>query len=68
MYRCAKCNQLSAPGEPANVVVVKTRVKAYHYREFAMRRGRGLLRKWIADPGGHGIETAKEELRHEGCL
>ena len=67
MYRCFKCNQLSRPGEMAARVVVETRVAIYPYREKAMKRGRGLNTKWVADPGGTGVEIVREELRHEKC-
>lgn len=49
------------------LVVVATRAKVYSSREFAMRKGKGLTQKWIADPGGTGIEIVREEIRHEGC-
>lgn len=67
MFRCNFCNQLSKPGEGATRVVVATRTKTYPAREQAMKQGRGLHKRWIADPGGEGIEIVREELRHEGC-
>lgn len=67
MFRCGKCNQLSQPGEPAVRVVTENRDRTYPYREYAMKKGRGANRKWIADPGGVGFEVAKEELRHDRC-
>ena len=67
MYRCKKCNQLSQSGEAASRVVTETRTRTYQPREFAMRKGRGNYVKWIADPGGVGVESVREELWHERC-
>lgn len=67
MFICGKCGRQTASGEPAKRVVVETRRKVYPYREYAMKRGRGPNRRWIADPGGEGVEVVREELHHESC-
>lgn len=67
MYRCQKCHGLSLPGELSAKVIVETRTKEYPRREYAVRVGRGMFMHWIADPGGFGVEIAREEIRHERC-
>lgn len=67
MFRCNVCKKLSKPNEPAIRVVVETRKKIYPAREKAMKRGKGLTARWVADPGGVGTETVREELHHESC-
>lgn len=68
MFRCGACNQLSAPGETAERVVVETRERKYPVRPQAMRKGRGASARWIQDPGGEGWEVVREELQHSACI
>ena len=68
MYTCTLCHKLSQPGEPAAIIVTETRDVTYPAREHAMRKGRGKNLRWVADPGGVGQETVKEEIRHERCV
>lgn len=67
MFRCNVCKKLSKPNEPAIRVVVETRKKIYPAREKAMQIGAGLTKRWVADPGGIGTETVREELFCELC-
>lgn len=67
MFICAKCKELSLPGETSVQVVVETRDVVYPERPQAMRAGKGFARHWVKDPGGIGKETVREEQRHEKC-
>ena len=67
MFKCAACLKSSKAGEPAVRVAVETRNKVYPAREKALKRGKGLTARWIADPGGVGTEIVREELRHDLC-
>ena len=67
MTRCAVCNGLTKPGEKPVRIITETRKKVYPRRDEAMRKGRGLTLRWIADPGGVGVEIVKEVLVHETC-
>ena len=68
MFKCNACLKASKAGEPAVRVVVETRKKIYQAREKAMKRGNGLTARWVADPGGAGAETVREELFCERCV
>jgi hypothetical protein len=67
MFRCAKCRQLSQPGETATRVVLEIRDKEYPKRENAQKVGSRSTRRYISDEGGFGHEIVKEALFHTKC-
>ena len=67
MFKCGICSEQSKPKEKAFRVVVQHREKIYPARRAAHEwivEGRTEVRD---DPGGRGLEIAKEVLAHESC-
>lgn len=55
MYRCARCDTVTAPGTPAVELVVETRARRYPERRYHVR---GDPKERI-DPGGVGEEIVR---------
>lgn len=67
MFRCGLCSQISVPRDKATRVVTETREVTYPYRANAntfMKEGKEEV---SADPGGKGLEIAKEVLACKAC-
>lgn len=67
MIRCGFCNTLTTPGEPTFKVVIEWREKIYPRREDANKFKREGKIEFSADPGGTGIEIAKELSACKSC-
>ena len=71
MFRCHFCHQVTTPGTKRHSVVVATRTKEYPARRIESRRpaGRFQTRRDSAggDPGGKGVETAREVAACPTC-
>lgn len=68
MYRCETCKNVVPPHTPAHRVVAETRPVTYPRRPEANR----LVKKnkeWIKpdDPGGRGVEIARELVACPRC-
>jgi hypothetical protein len=68
MFKCGICNGLSVPGEKAFPVVVEVREASYPYKEAAHRFRKESKTVIKDDPGGTGIEVAREVLAHRTCV
>jgi hypothetical protein len=72
MYRCESCHAIVGPRVRAHRIVVETRSKNYRFRLKANRPTRRRERdkskeKYIDDPGGVGVETAREKTICPSC-
>lgn len=81
MFRCRRCNRVSQPKEPSNLVVVATREHVFPFRKDAnlVRQGpvdkKGGVHLWrpkkairTSDRGGKGLQIVCEERVCRRCL
>lgn len=68
MFNCELCNTSSKPGETAFRVVVETRETTYPFREGVHKFRKDGKKAIKDDPGGKGIEVAREVLAHRECV
>lgn len=68
MFNCGLCNTSSKPKETAYRIVVETREAIYPYREGVHKFRKDGKRVVKDDPGGRGIEVAREVLAHKACV
>jgi hypothetical protein len=68
MYRCALCNTVVPPHTPSFRIVTEQRAVTYPYRAEAnreIRKGRERIKP--DDPGGRGLEIAREVIACPDC-
>ena len=67
MFPCGICHRTTEPGEKAFRVVTKTRPVTYPYIEDAHRFRQDGKKEIRDDPGGRGVEIAKEVTACGSC-
>lgn len=71
MFRCDVCASVAPPNTRCNRLLVETRPADHPARDKAHwhppRRGGAGKGKWVADPGGHGPQIAREIRACEPC-
>ena len=65
MYRCGVCSTVSKSHEPANHLVLRTRMAEYPERPDVYQMADGTLK---ADPGGRGTQIVSETIACKSCF
>jgi hypothetical protein len=67
MYRCEFCSAIVPPHTPSHRVIVETRPTVYSPRREVHVFQRKRKKQKRDDPGGRGIEIAREKVACPSC-
>jgi hypothetical protein len=69
MFKCDLCGKITSAGEPCTKVVLETKNVVHVHRRnvFKIFDEGERKRIWIDDPGGQGVQIAKEVNACQSC-